>query len=114
MVQDSVRRTPANNRESPMINHKFNEPKLLKDIQEYIDKTYDQHYSTNKFQSAEFIIDNGHGIGFMVGNIMKYAQRYGKKHGFNRADILKIIHYAIILLYIHDTQQSYHEDHHED
>jgi len=44
-----------------MINHKFNEPELLKDIQEYIDKTYDQHYSANKFQSAEFIIDRIHG-----------------------------------------------------
>jgi len=45
---------------------------------------------------------------------MKYAQRYGKKNGFNRADILKIVHYAVILLYIHDTQHTYYEDHHED
>jgi hypothetical protein len=49
----------------------------------------------------------------MVGNIMKYAQRYGKKNGFNRADILKIIHYAIILLYVHDTN-TMSEEHHED
>ena len=95
------------------INHKFNEPKLLQDVQQYIDNTYDQHYSKNKFQSTEFIIDNGHGVGFMVGNIMKYAQRYGKKNGFNRADILKIIHYAIILLYVHDTN-TMSEEHHED
>ena len=96
-----------------IINHKFNEPKLLQDVQQYIDNIYDQHYSKNKFQSAEFIIDSGHGIGFMVGNIMKYAQRYGKKNGFNRADILKIIHYAIILLYVHDTN-TMSEEHHED
>jgi len=97
-----------------IINHKFNEPKLLQDVQQYIDNTYDQHYSKNKFQSTEFIIDNGHGVGFMVGNIMKYAQRYGKKNGFNRADILKIIHYAVILLFVHDTQHSSREEHHED
>ena len=28
---------------------------------------------------------------------MKYAQRYGKKEGANPADLLKIIHYAIML-----------------
>ena len=28
---------------------------------------------------------------------MKYAQRYGKKEGKNPADLLKIIHYAIML-----------------
>ena len=56
-----------------------------------------------KFQASEFIFDNGHGVGFTIGNIMKYAQRYGKKNGHNRDDILKIIHYAIMLLHVHDT-----------
>ena len=28
---------------------------------------------------------------------MKYAQRYGKKEGHNPADLLKVIHYAIML-----------------
>jgi hypothetical protein len=42
-------------------------------------------------------------VGFTIGNIMKYAQRYGKKNGYNRKDILKIIHYAIMLLHVHDT-----------
>jgi hypothetical protein len=52
----------------------------------------------NKIQSTEFIVDAGHGEGFCIGNIIKYAQRYGKKNGKNDADLLKIIHYAIILL----------------
>ena len=51
---------------------------LLK-LKKYIDRTYDEHYSKNKFQATEFIIDGGHGEGFCIGNIMKYAQRYGKK-----------------------------------
>jgi hypothetical protein len=29
---------------------------------------------------------------------MKYAKRYGKKQGKNELDLLKVIHYAIILL----------------
>ena len=50
-----------------------------------------------KIQATEFIFDSGHGRGFCMGNVMKYAQRYGKKEGANPADLLKIIHYAIML-----------------
>jgi hypothetical protein len=83
--------------------YKYNEDTALQEIKAYVDKTYTQHYSQNKIQTTEFLIDAGHGEGFCVGNIIKYAQRYGKKNGYNRADILKIIHYAIILLHVHDT-----------
>ena len=51
-----------------------------------------------KTQSTEFIFDSGHGEGFCIGNIIKYAQRYGKKQGKNTDDLLKILHYAIMLL----------------
>jgi hypothetical protein len=88
------------------IAYKYSEDKILADIKAYIDKTYDQHYSQNKFQATEFIFDNGHGVGFTVGNIMKYAQRYGKKNGYNRDDIFKILHYAIMLLHVHDSQHT--------
>ena len=57
--------------------YKFNEDKMLIKLQAYIDNTYDQHYSTDKIQATEFIIDSGHGEGFCIGNIMKYAKRYG-------------------------------------
>ena len=88
------------------INYKFNEKNLIDDLQNYIDKTYDGHYSKNKFQSTEFIIDCGHGMGFALGNVLKYAQRYGKKEGYNRADIMKILHYALIALHNHDLENS--------
>ena len=81
----------------PDINYKFNEANLIKEFKDYIDSTYSSHYSQNGFQSTEIIIERGHGTGFCMGNIMKYAQRYGKKEGNNPADLLKIIHYAIML-----------------
>lgn len=83
--------------------YRYNEDKSLKELKEYIDNTYNEHYSRNKYQATEFVIDAGHGEGFCVGNCMKYLQRYGKKDGKNRKDILKVIHYAIILLFIHDS-----------
>ena len=88
------------------IDYKFNEDELIKDFKEYIDKTYKGHYSKNSFQASEFIIDCGHGMGFFMGNVLKYAQRYGKKDGFNRADILKILHYALMALHQHDINKS--------
>ena len=87
---------------SKKIDYKYNEDKLIKEFARYIDNTYDQHYSLNKYQSTEFIIDSGHGEGFCIGNIMKYAQRYGKKGGKNRAALLKVLHYALFMLYVHD------------
>jgi hypothetical protein len=85
------------------IEYAFDEGNYLKEMLEHIDSTYTSHYSQNKIQSTEFINDAGHGEGFCIGNIIKYAQRYGKKGGFNRKDLTKIVHYVIIMLYLHDT-----------
>ena len=92
-----------------MIKYKYNENKALVELEKYINSTYDEHYSKNKFQATEFIIDGGHGEGFCIGNIMKYAQRYGKKDGKNRRDLLKVIHYGIIALYINEMEESENE-----
>ena len=83
--------------------YKFDEDKSLDEIKKYIDKTYDAHYSKGKYQATEMIIDSGHGEGFCIGNIIKYAQRYGKKGGFNRNDLTKVAHYVIIMLCLHDN-----------
>ncbi len=91
------------------IDYKYNEDNILAELKEYIDSTYDEHYSKNKFQATEFIIDGGHGEGFCIGNIMKYAQRYGKKGGKNKRDLLKVIHYGIIALYINQMEESENE-----
>lgn len=89
-----------------IINYKFNEGGLCEELIAYINSTYDEHYSENKFQATEFIMDGGHGEGFCLGNILKYAQRYGKKDGYNRKDLLKVLHYAIMALYVHDEERG--------
>ena len=89
-----------------MIDYRYNEDKTLEELKSYIDATYGQHYSRDKFQATEFIIDGGHGEGFCIGNVLKYAQRYGKKDGRNRKDLLKILHYAIIMLHVHDLNEG--------
>lgn len=89
------------------INYKFNEDKLIKELHEYINATYSEHYASDKYQATDVIIDSGHGEGFCMGNIMKYAKRYGNKDGKNRKDLLKILHYAIIMLDIHDDMKRF-------
>ena len=86
--------------------YKYNEGALIKELQTYIDATYGELYSQHQYQATEFIIDGGHGEGFCIGNILKYAQRYGKKDGYNRKDLMKVLHYAIIALYVHDYEEK--------
>tara|TARA_Y100000992_G_C20863762_1_gene304019 strand:- start:77 stop:358 length:282 start_codon:yes stop_codon:yes gene_type:complete len=86
------------------VKYKYSEDRALSELKNYIDSTYDEHYSKNKFQATEFIIDGGHGEGFCIGNILKYAQRYGRKEDKNRSDLLKLIHYGIIALHVNDLE----------
>ena len=92
------------------VDYKFSEGELVKELGEYIDLTYGKdlgsHYNQNNFQATEFIIDGGHGEGFCIGNILKYAQRYGKKDGYNRKDLMKVLHYGIIALHVHDLNNG--------
>ena len=84
---------------------KYGELEILQEIGNYLASTYGAHYvGQDNIQSMDLILSQGHGTGFCVGNILKYAARYGKKKGFNRDDVLKVIHYAIFLLHEHDKQ----------
>ena len=88
------------------MNYKFNEPEHIAELKEYIDGTYGEHYASDKYQATDVIIDAGHGPGFCIGNIIKYAKRYGNKDGYNKKDLLKILHYAVIMLDIHRQENN--------
>ena len=87
-------------------NYSFNEDKFIDEIKDYIKSTYNEHYAQGKYQATDTILDAGYGEGFLMGNIIKYAKRFGKKDGRNRRDILKIIHYAIIMLHNLDNKKK--------
>lgn len=82
---------------------KYNEDEILRELSDYISGTYDQHYSvgTNSVQTLDLIEACGDGESFCRSNILKYASRYDKK-GTARRDILKILHYAVLLLHFND------------
>lgn len=91
---------------TPPVDYKFDESKYIAELQQYVNGTYHQHYSTNKFQSTEVIMDRGHGTGFCMGNVDKYSNRYGKKGTKEdaRKDLMKVLHYALLQLYVHDNE----------
>lgn len=79
---------------------KFNEDKILKEVQNYIKSTYGQHYSSGKegIQTLDLLKSIGIKSDFCLGNAIKYLSRYGKKNGKNRKDLLKAVHYIVLLL----------------
>lgn len=86
------------------IEYLFDEDKYIDEAFDHIKQTYSTHYG-GSIQPTQVIIDAGHGTGFNIGNIIKYAKRYGKKEGYNKKDLLKIIHYATMQLYVHDKDK---------
>jgi len=88
---------------------KYNEDAILKELKEYISATYNQHYSSEGIQTLDLIESCGDGEAFCRSNILKYASRYDKK-GTARRDIMKILHYAVLLLHFNDknaVRESY-------
>ena len=83
--------------------YKYSEEEILKELSDYISATYNQHYSAGdeKIQTLDLIEACGDGEAFCRSNILKYASRYDKK-GTARRDILKILHYAVLLLHFND------------
>ena len=83
--------------------YKYNEEEILKELSDYISGTYKQHYSAgdDAIQTLDLIEACGDGEAFCRSNILKYASRYDKK-GTARRDILKILHYAVLLMHFND------------
>ena len=82
---------------------KYSEDEIIKELKDYITRTYDQHYSAgdDKIQTLDLIEACGDGEAFCRSNILKYASRYDKK-GTARRDIMKILHYAVLLMHFND------------
>jgi hypothetical protein len=88
---------------NPRTPWKYNEEEILKELLEYVRGTYNQHYSAgdDKIQTLDLIEACGDGEAFCRSNILKYASRYDKK-GTARRDIMKILHYAVLLMHFND------------
>lgn len=93
---------------------KYQEDKTLKEIEQYLSSTYHSHYTSegSKTQTLDLIGSIGDGEAFTRSNAIKYLSRFGKKNGKSRLDILKAIHYCILLYHfsgLHDANKESYE-----
>ena len=84
--------------------YKYHEEEILKDIEEYVSGTYQGHYTGNshefrKVQTIDLMASKDLAASFCQANILKYGSRYGNKDGKNKKDLMKVIHYAMLLLH---------------
>ena len=84
---------------------KYNEDEILNEISEYISNTYKGHYSVGNVQTLDLIDSVGDAEAFCRSNVLKYASRYDRK-GTARKDIIKIIHYGMLLLHFNDKSAA--------
>lgn len=98
---------PTPTKPSTNTRQKYSEDVIIKELKDYITRTYDQHYSAgdDKIQTLDLIEACGDGEAFCRSNILKYASRYDKK-GTARRDIMKILHYAVLLMHFNDKNAN--------
>ena len=99
-----ITKTPVSMTEPTNHLWKYDEDKILKDIQEYVTGTYKSHYCGQEanykdIQTIDLMAAKELAANFCQANILKYGSRYGSKDGRNKIDLMKVIHYAMLLLH---------------
>ena len=87
--------------------HKYEEDKGIKDLRDYVSSTYNGHYTSkqNNTQTLDLIQSVGDAESFCRSNAIKYLARYDKK-GSAKQDILKAMHYCLLLYYFSGNTQE--------
>ena len=80
--------------------HKYGEDKGIADLKDYVSSTYQGHYTNDNsdVQTLDLIHSVGDAESFCRSNAIKYLSRYDKK-GQAKRDILKAMHYCLLLYY---------------
>ncbi len=88
--------------EPEYIPYKYNEDVIIRDFKAYIDKTYGQHYMTEEqgIECFDVWVALGDSLPTFRNTAIKYLWRYGKKHGSNKDDLMKVLHYTLMMLYV--------------
>ena len=79
---------------------KYGEDKGIADLKDYVSSTYQGHYTNDNsdVQTLDLIHSVGDAESFCRSNALKYLSRYDKK-GSAKRDILKAMHYCLLLYY---------------
>ena len=100
-TMDNIRESSERKRDG---RYKYHEAQIIQDIEDYVSSTYNGHYTGTKHeyrnvQTIDLMASRDLAAAFCQSNILKYGSRYGSKEGRNKKDLLKVIHYAMLLLH---------------
>ena len=86
---------------------KYQEDKSIADLRSYVSSTYQGHYTneSSDVQTLDLIHSVGDAESFCRSNALKYLSRYDKK-GQAKRDILKAMHYCLLLYYFSGHTQE--------
>ena len=98
-MDDFIQLTPPKETSKDERFWRYDEGKILREVESYLSSTYKGHYvgGETKIQTLDLIDSIGDSESFCRSNAIKYLSRFGKKDGKNQKDLLKVIHYAILL-----------------
>ena len=101
VTMDKIREASERKRDG---RYKYHEAEIIQEIEDYVSSTYNGHYTGTKHefrnvQTIDLMASRDLASDFCQANILKYGSRYGSKDGRNKKDLLKVIHYAMLLLH---------------
>jgi hypothetical protein len=81
---------------------KYNEGESLADFEDYLKTTYGEHYKTqtSAIECFDIWLALGDAVPTFRNTAMKYIWRYGSKGGKNKKDLLKAMHYILLMLHV--------------
>ena len=112
-MEKEIIKSPASEESAPHF-WQYEEDKTLKEVRDYLSGTYRAHYTSkeSKTQTLDLIESIGDAEAFTRSNAIKYLSRFGKKDGKSKLDILKAIHYCILLYHfagLHNANKNPYE-----
>lgn len=105
--QTKVETTVSPQSDTSTIKYKFSEQEILRDLGEYVASTYSQHYvGKEEIQTIDVWESLNIASEMCQGTAIKYLMRLGRKEGINRKDLLKSMHYIILLTHFTDKERK--------
>ena len=77
------------------------EGEIVEELYRYIEDTYGQHYSNDDIDTFDVWDSIGMSKEACQTTALKYLMRFGKKRGHNKGDLMKAMHYIVMLNYYH-------------
>lgn len=94
----------------PVAKFRYNEEQNTAKVMAYISSTYGEHYGHDVGDKQFQVIDLWEGAGSLGttarDTAQKYLARYGKKNGYNEKDLLKAIHYILLMMYDQQKKEA--------